>query len=270
MRKASLVGILIVCLTALPSQAVYVKIKNGMASTDTTALDDWQSTKNTGLFLVEDISVSPEYSARFESDIYDLTDKGDYWEFSVVYKANETYSLQIKLLKLKTLRRWKGEIPPNYVYSVSRGVTDHLQKGDLAVISIHRFTDTAEHGSVNVMNYNIKNFEQAAGGPFIYASIDNMTPVFRVLENKRGELFISGCVDGLTKRPLRKPLLTKVEDLLLPVIDEPPETEFVGIFPAQTSGRKVKKCRKTDALEKSLIASRWIAWMTWQTITSLW
>ena len=195
----------------LQSHSIYTKNNTSvglLTSTDTTALDDWQSAKFVGLFFVEDIFVIPEYEHKFPYDVRGLINQGDYWESTVFYKRHQLYKVKIKLLKLKALKWYKGKAPPetDYIYSVSQSVTESLQPGNKAIISFYRLLDKSKSNEDIVLGigYNIKNFKEHTENPFVYAYIDSFVHVFKVLEDKKHNLFVSGCVDGLTEKPIKE------------------------------------------------------------------
>ncbi len=240
----------------LPSHSIYVKqntVVGSLVSTDTTVLDDWQSAKFVGLVFVEDIFIIPEYEHTFPYDIRGLVNQGDYWESKVVYNRDQKYKIKIKLLKLKILKWYKGDPPEtDYIYSVSRAVTENLQPGNEAIISFSGWLDNA-NSSQDVdwkTAYNIKDFKEYAGSPFVYADISKFIPVFKVLEDEEHNLFVSGCVDGLTEKPLKNISLIEFENRLLPHIDKRPQTELVGIYPVRVTTREVGKCRKIPIAER--------------------
>ena len=240
----------------LQSHSIYIKHNTSvglLTSTDTTALDDWQSSGFVGLVFVEDIFIIPEYEHTFSYDIRGLVNQGDYWESKVVYNRHQKYKIKIKLLKLKILKWYKGNPPEtDYIYSVSRAVTESLQPGNKAIISFYGWLDNA-HSSQDVdwtIDYNIKDFKEYAGSPFVYAHIGGFVPVFKVLEDEEHNLFVSGCVDGLTEKPLKDFPLIEFENHLLPRIDKKPKTEIVGMYPVRVTTREVEKCRKIPITER--------------------
>lgn len=260
MKKIFFIGVLFIVLIS-PSLAhsIYIKNKNDLVSSDTTVLDDWQSVQNIGVFFVEEIMTSPEYETQFTSDIYDIFNmNNEYWLYDILYKSEETHKIKLKLLKLKVLKWWKGPPPQTeYIYSISYNVSHHLKPGDRAIIAIHKWLDTSNSSHIEIMGYNIKNFEKNIGHSFLYAYMETHIPIFRIEDNDKEDI-VFGCIDGLAKKPFHNIPLKKLEEQLLTVINEEPQTNFAGIFPSKVSARNVKKCRKVPFSEKVLETGLWI------------
>ena len=241
------------------SHPVYIKQNTSVGlsvSTDTTALDDWQSQKFVGLFLLEDVFIIPEYEYKFPYDFREITNRGEYWESVIAYNVNQKYKINLKLLKLKVLKWYKGQPPESdYIYSISQSVTEGLQSGDQVIISFYKFSDNFNHGIV--MGYDIKDFKEYTGSPFVYYYINNFIPVFKVLEDEKHQLYVSGCVDGFTNEPLKNFPLIKFEDHLLQHINKEPQIELIGMYPVEITTRKVKKCRKIPISEKAWDSVFW-------------
>ena len=185
-----------------------------LISSDTTALDDWQSARFVGLFFVENIFIIPEYEYKFPYDVRDLVNQGDYWESKIFYNRNQKYKINIKLLNLKILKWYKGKPPEtDYIYSISQSVTEDLKQGNRAIISFYRLLDDSKSKPDDVLEigYKIKDFKEYTGSPFVYSYINKYIPVFKILEDKEHNFFVSGCVDGLTEKPLKDFPLTKFE-----------------------------------------------------------
>ena len=173
------------------THAVFIKQNtlDGLSvSADTTTLDDLQSSKFLGLFYVEDILNIPEYEYKFYYDFRDLINRGEYLERVIVYKMNQKYKMNLKLLKLKLLKKYKGQFPESdYIYSISQNVTEGLQPGDLAVMSFYKFSDL-NHGVV--LGYDINNLKEHIGNSFFYYHINKFIPVLPVIEDENHQLFI--------------------------------------------------------------------------------
>lgn len=237
------------------SYSVYIKqdtLVGLSVSADTTTLDDLQSQKFLGLFFVEDILNIPEYEYKFPYDFRDIINRGEYWESIIVYKANQKYKMNLKLLK-----KYKGQFPESeYIYSISQNVTDDLQSGDQAIISFYKFSDHFNQGLI--MGYDIKDFKEHIGSSFFYYYINNFIPVLKLIEDENDQVFISGCLDGFTHKPLKNPSLSNFEDHLLQHIHKEPQTEIVGMYPVEVTTRDVKKCRKIPVSERALDSLFWV------------
>ena len=75
---------------------------------------------------------------------------------------------------------------------------------------------------------------------------------FPVSKNEKEELYVPGCIDGLSRKPLINPLLKQVKELSLPKIDDKPSVAVIGFFwPAGETDKgfiKGQRCRGKNSI----------------------